>query len=123
MGDHRRRAEVPRTQAPLPREVFANRDDPIHVSVPFSKEGSKSGLQVMDEVNYARLQMIRFAAPIHDIEEESMPAPEGDMVSVAHLDAPHIADAHAVERIVHEVLERGEHRRRSEEHTSELQSR
>src|SRR2546430_10856184 len=97
-------------QVPFPREEVTDRDDPIHVPVPFPEDGTESRLDLPDKVNHAPLEMVRFAASVDDIEEDAVPAAEGDVLPVAHLDASDIADAHTVKRVVHEILDRGEHR-------------
>src|SRR2546422_8701716 len=97
-------------QVPFPREEVTDRDDPIHVPVPFPEDGTKSRLDLPDKVNHTPLEMVRFAASVDDVEEDGVPAAEGDVVPVAHLDASDIADAHAVKRVVHEILDRREHR-------------
>src|SRR2546427_3369405 len=97
-------------QVPFPREEVTDRGDPIHVPVPAPQDGTKSRLDLPDKVNHATFEMVRFAASVDDVEEDVVPAAEGDVVPVAHLDASDIADAHAVKRVVHEILDRGEHR-------------
>jgi len=98
-------------QVPFPREEVTDRDDPIHVPVPSPQDGTKSRLDLPDKVNHATFEMVRFAASVDDVEEDVVPAAEGNVVPVAHLDASDIADAHTVKRVVHEILDCGEHRR------------
>ena len=57
------------------------------------------------------LELVRFPAPVEDVEQHVPPAAEGDLVPVPELDAPDAADTHLVEGLVHEVLDRGEHGR------------
>ena len=58
----------------------------------------------------APLEMVRFAAPVHEIEQGVMPAAERDVLSGPDLDASDVPRAKRMERVVHEILDRGEHR-------------
>src|SRR5205814_3145474 len=78
---------------------------------PIPDDGTGHALEVVDHADDAPFEPIRFRAAVDDVEERGVATAECDVVPVPHLDAPDVPDAHAVERIVHEVLDRGEHGR------------
>src|SRR5436190_1243859 len=112
LGDRRDfHSDFARVQVPFLREVVPDRPDRVHVPVPIPQDGREPPLEVVDHADHAPFEPIRFRAAVDDVEEQGVATAERDVVSVSHLDAPDVSDAHAVERIVHEVLDRGEHGR------------
>src|SRR5439155_2333882 len=112
LGDRRDfHSDFARVQVPFLREVVPDRPDRVHVPVPIPQDGSEPPLEVVDHADHAPFEPIRFPAAVDDVEEHGVATAECDVVPVSHLDAPDVPDAHAVERVVHEVLNRGEHGR------------
>ncbi len=67
------------------------------------------GLELVDVADHAVLEPVGLAAAVHHVQEEPLPLPEGHVAPLADLHAPHGARVHAVERVVHEGLDRVEH--------------
>jgi len=105
MGDHRRRAE---SADAAPSRARYSRIGDRSMSPFHSRRSDPIGSPGHGRSDYARLQMIRFA-PDTRYRGEACRARRRHGVG-RHLMLPHYRRCPAVERIVHEVLDRGEHR-------------
>src|SRR5947199_6481179 len=109
LGDRRYfHSDFARVQVPFLREVVPDRPVRVHVPVPIPQDGREPPLEVVDHADHAPFEPIRFPAAVDDVEEHGVATAERDMVSVSHLDAPDVPDAHGVERIVHERMYGGQ---------------
>src|SRR6266545_936707 len=110
LAARRRRCGRTRGDIPLALEVIADALHPVHVPAPVLEHGPEPRLEIVHLPDHAVLQVVRLPAPVDDVQEDAVSAAEGDLVPIAELDAPDAPDAEAVEGVVHEVLDRAEHR-------------
>src|SRR2546425_5880589 len=101
---------LPGRQFPFAHQIVPQTLDLVHVAAPFPQERREASLDFMDLANHASFEMVRFAASVHEIQEREAAAAEGDMLSGPNLDASDVPCAERMERVVHEILDRGEHR-------------
>lgn len=96
-------------KAPPRLELPLQVEDLVHVPLPGLQERCVLGLDLPDFPRHATFEPIRFPAAIEEEHEGVLPAAEGNLV-VLELDAAHATVAHRVERLIHEAVDRGEHR-------------
>src|SRR5439155_23759855 len=107
-GHGRQYGRLPGRHFPFAHEIVPQNLDLVHVAAPFPQERRETSLDFMDLANHASFEMVRFAASVHEIQEREVPAAEGDILSRPDLDASDVPRAERMDRVVHELLDRGE---------------
>src|SRR2546425_9735101 len=92
-GHGRRYGRLAGRQFPFAHQIVPQNLDLVHVAAPFAQERRETSLDLMHVVDHASFEMIRFAAPVHEIEQGVMPAAKDDVLSGPDLDASDVTRA------------------------------